>query len=739
MSILYREDSRQFHLTNGKISYIFCVLDNGELGHLYFGPAVRDRESFTHWVELARRDMALCCFADRPDFSMNHIRQEYPSFGHGDLHMPAYEIQRPNGSRITEFVYRGHRIYAGKPRLEGLPATYTESDEEACTLEIDLYDACCRTTLTILYTIFEDLPAIARSARFACEGGEGIRIGRALSLCLDLPDKNFEMVELAGAWARERSVVKRPLCYGLQGVYSRIGCSGPSFNPFLALTRPGTTESQGEVYGFSLVYSGNFMAQVEVDTFDVSRVTMGIHPDGFCWPLQPGQSFQTPEAVMVYSAEGLTGMSQVYHQLYRRRLARGVWRDRPRPILINNWEATYFDFDEEKLLRLARTAARAGIELFVLDDGWFGARTSDRAGLGDWVPNPERLPQGIGGLARKIRQLGLSFGLWIEPEMVNPDSDLYRAHPDWIISDPDHFACLSRNQYVLDFSRPEVVEHIYKQISAVLRESGAEYIKWDMNRCISECFSRALPAEQQGTLYHRQILGVYALYERLTREFSHILFESCSSGGARFDPGMLYYAPQTWTSDNTDAMQRVEIQYGTSFVYPLSSIGAHVSASPNHQLGRCSSLSARAHVAMFGTFGYELDLGRLSEAELEEISAQTAWMKEHRELLQFGRFYRLCSPFEEEAAAWMVVSEDKTRAIVGWYRFRQPAHGRFTRIRLRGLDPNLDYTVAPANRVMGGDELMQIGLSTSDPAQEPRGDGKTRLYLLQAVPRPAEK
>lgn len=732
MPVLYHEASKQFHLTNGKISYIFNVLENGELGHVYFGAAVRDRISFGHWTELARRDMAPCCFADRPDFSMSHLRQEYPSFGHGDIRQPAYEIVHPNGSRISEFVYAGHRICAGKPKLEGLPATYVESEDEASTLEVDLYDAFSQTTITLMYTIFESMPAIARSARFTCHGEQGVVLDRALSLSVDFPDKDYEMLELAGAWARERSVVRRPLEYGVQEIYSRIGCSGHSFNPFLALVREETTENSGEAYGFSFVYSGNFLAQVEVDTFDVSRLTMGIHPEGFSWPLRAGESFQTPEAVMVYSRQGLNGMSRIYHNLYRRRLARGAWRDRPRPILINNWEATYFDFNEDKLLNLARTAKRLGIELFVLDDGWFGARTNDHAGLGDWIPNRDRLPDGIGGLARKIRDLGLQFGLWIEPEMVNPDSDLYREHPDWIISDPNRFACLSRNQYVLDYSRKEVVDHIYSQIAAVLRESGAAYVKWDMNRSISECYSKALPACQQGTVYHRYILGVYSLYEKLTKEFPEILFESCASGGARFDPGILYYAPQGWTSDNTDAMQRVEIQYGTSLVYPLSAIGAHVSASPNHQLNRISSLSARANVAMFGTFGYELDLNALSEEELEEITRQTEWIKQNRQLLQFGTFYRLSSPFEHNAAAWMVVSEDKRRAIVGWYRFRQPANGGYTRIYLRGLALELDYEIEPTGVVQGGDELMCMGLSTSDRQGEERGDGKTRLFVLRA-------
>lgn len=732
MSIFYHEKSREFHLTNGTISYIISILDNDELGHLYFGKAVRDRDSFEHLLEYTWRDMSPYCFPDRPAFSMNQLRQEYPSFGHGDLREPAYEIRRENGSMISEFRYKTHRIYCGKPKLCGLPATYVEDDSEAETLEIVLCDEKMQADITLVYTIFRDFNAIARSVRFENHGTETLMLERALSASVDFPDKEFEAIKLTGTWARERSVQRMPLADGIQRIYSRRGCSSAVYNPFLALARPETTENSGEAYGFSLVYSGNFLAQVEVDAFDVSRVMLGINPDGFDWPLHPGESFVTPEAVAVYSDEGLSAMSRTFHHLYQRRLARGTWRDRPRPILLNSWEAAYFDFDEETLMTLARKAADIGIELFVLDDGWFGSRTNDHSGLGDWWCNKERFPNGLGGFARRLKELGLDFGFWIEPEMVNEDSELYRAHPDWIIHDPDRFSCLIRHQYILDYSRPEVVDYIYGLISQVLRESGASYIKWDMNRCISECFSSALPPEEQGTVYHRYILGVYSLYERLTSEFPDVLFESCASGGARFDPGILYYAPQGWASDNTDAMQRVEIQYGTSFVYPLSSIGAHVSASPNHQLNRASSLSTRADVAVFGTFGYELDLTKLPQEELDEIAQQIVWMKQHRSLMQFGNFYRLRSPFESEDAAWMVVSQDRREAVVGWYRFRQPASGKYTRIQLCGLDPDADYTVDPNGLVLGGDELMRIGLSTSDLPGDVLCDCKSKRFYLSA-------
>ena len=741
MPIIYHEGSKEFHLTNGQTSYIIQILPNGALGQLYFGAPLRDRADFSHLLELRQRPMASCAFPGDLTFSLEHIRQEYPGYGHGDMRHPAYEILQADGSRITEFAYVSHKIYDGKPALAGLPATYAENPGEATTLEIALRDERIKTELVLLYTLFEDLPAIARSARFVCEDPDGVVLDRAMSLSVDLPDKNFELVELTGAWARERSVKNRTLEQGIQSIYSQRGCSSSNFNPFLALRRPNADEYGGEVYGFSLVYSGNFLGQVEVDTYDVSRVSLGIHPDRFQWPLAEGDSFQTPEAVMVYAREGLSGMSGTFHTLYRSRLARGYWRDKTRPILVNNWEATYFDFNEEKLLSIAGTAKRLGIELFVLDDGWFGKRTSDRAGLGDWYPNLERLPQGVAGIGKKVEALGLKFGLWFEPEMVNEDSDLYRAHPDWALAAPGRASCHGRNQLVLDFSRSEVVDHIYELMAKVLSEAPISYVKWDMNRCMTEVWSAGQDAAHQGTVFHKYILGVYDLYDRLTRQFPEILFESCASGGARFDPGMLYYAPQCWTSDDTDAMERVRIQYGTSLVYPISSMGAHVSAAPNHQVLRNTSLKTRADVACFGTFGYELDLNKLTTEEQAQVAEQVAFMKEYRRLIQFGDFYRLESPFEGEVCAWMVVSPDKNTALVGWYRFRQPVNVGYTRVRLQGLDRGRTYHVSINGTDCGGDELMDFGLSTSDAScgenkekfNGGNGDYQSRIYLLTAT------
>ena len=535
-----------------------------------------------------------------------------------------------------------------------------------------------------------------------------------MSLNLDLPDKDYVWMQLSGAWSRERYVKNRILEQGITAIDSMRGNSSHEHNPFMVLKRPNAGETSGEVIGFSLIYSGNFRMQAEVDTHDVTRITVGINPDRFDWKLEPGEEFQTPEAVMVYSDQGLNKMSQIFHRLYAKRLARGYWRDRPRPILNNNWEATYFNFTEDRLVQIASKAKECGVELFVLDDGWFGQRNDDHAGLGDWVANPERLPNGIKGLSERIEAMGIKFGLWFEPEMTNKDSDLYRAHPDWILHTPGRNASHGRYQYVLDFSRKEVVEYIYEMMAKILSEAKVSYIKWDMNRSITECYSVALPADRQGEVFHRYILGVYDLYERLTSEFPEVLFESCSSGGGRFDPGMLYYAPQGWTSDDSDAIERLKIQYGTSLCYPISSMGSHVSVIPNHQVFRKTPLHTRANVAYFGTFGYELDLNSLKEEEIAEVKEQIVFMKEYRKLFQFGDFYRLKSPFEGNETIWMVVSEDKKTAIVGYYRTLNGVNQAYSRIKLQGLDPDMLYENILNKTENYGDELMNFGLITTD-------------------------
>ncbi len=739
MRIIYHEESRVFHLWNDSISYVMMVLPNGQLGQLYFGKRIHDREDLSDLLELTVRPMASCPFPGDRSFSLEHVKQELPVFGSGDYRSPAVEILQPNGSRICDFQYQSYRVEAGKPLLPGLPATYVEQTKEASTLVVNVKDSVTGVCAELFYTIFAGGGVLARSICYHNEGTESVQLERAMSLCLDLPDCDYEWLQLSGAWARERHIKTRKLMMGIQSIGSVRGNSSHHHNPFLVLKRPSATENQGNVIGFSFIYSGNFLMQAEVDAHDNTRILAGLHPDTFSWKLQPGDSFQTPEAVMVYTDLGLNGMSRIFHQLYQKRLARGSWRDKERPILINNWEATYFDFTEDKLVEIAEKARECGVELFVLDDGWFGARSSDRAGLGDWVANLQRLPRGISGIAERIENLGMKFGLWFEPEMINEDSDLYRAHPDWVLATPQRAKSHGRYQFVLDFSRVEVVDCIYEMMAKILREAKVSYIKWDMNRSITECYSAALPPERQGEVYHRYILGVYDLYERLIQEFPEILFESCASGGGRFDPGMLYYAPQGWVSDDTDAVERMKIQYGTSMCYPLSCMGSHVSVIPNEQVYRRTPLHTRANVAYFGTFGYELDLNRLTEGEIEEVKAQISFMKKYRSILQFGTFYRLKSPFEGNEMAWMAVSGDKKTAIVGWYRILNTVNDRYTRLQLAGLEPDFCYRNSLSGSLCYGDELMNLGLCTTDSTagevtggKEPCTDFESRIYVLQA-------
>lgn len=738
MPITYNEQSREFHLYNNKISYLIKILANEQLGQLYFGKRIPNRKNHDYLVENTYRPVTSYVFDDDYSFSLGNVKQEYPAYGTTDQRRPALDIKQPNGSRITDFKYVSHKIYAGKRKLIGLPATYVEDESEATTLEINLYDELIQVTLCLQYTIFENSAAIARSVKFSNDSDQKYQLKTALSLNLDLPDANYEWLQFSGAWGRERHLHKTPLRPGIQAINSARGASSHMQNPFVILKRPFTTEEQGEALGVSFVYSGNFLAQAEVDEYSVTRLQIGIDPFQFSWCLKSNETFQTPEAILAYTSEGLNQLSQTFQKLYTTRLARGYWRDKERPILINNWEATYFDFTEEKLLSIAKKAKELGIELFVLDDGWFGERTKETAGLGDWYVNRNRLKNGISGLSRKIHDLGMMFGLWLEPEMVNKDSDLYRKHPDYIIETPKRHASHGRKQYVLDFSRKEVVDNIYEQLVKILDEDEIDYIKWDMNRNITECYSIAYPPEQQGEIMHRYILGVYNLYERLIERYPKILFESCASGGGRFDAGMLYYAPQAWTSDDSDAIERLKIQYGTSFGYPQSMMGAHVSASPNEQLGRNTPLKIRGDVAFFGAFGYELDLDKLSSTELASIKKQIELMKKYRSIFQYGTFYRLKSPFEGNIVSWMVVSEDKSQAIVGYYKILNDVNCEYRRLYLPGLEADTLYNVQEElGSYLGnftGDELANIGLVTTDASagqNQETTDFYSKLFILE--------
>ncbi|KAA9005375.1 alpha-galactosidase [Paenibacillus spiritus] len=708
MSIYVREQEGLFHLQSEGMSYILQIRD-GLPVHLYWGGRLEERESLDGLSVKTPEGAGL-----------DRLPQEYPQYGSGDFRIPAYQAELTDGTRVTELRYQGYRILRGKPALAGLPAVYTEREEEADTLELDLADAYCGLRVTLVYTVFADRNAVVRSARLKNEGGADLRLLRALSASIDFADgDDLEMIYLSGSWSREAVINRRPLRQGGTRIDSKRGVSSHQLNPFAALVREGATESAGDVYGFSLVYSGGFEAEAERDAFGSVRMAIGLNSFDFSWLLKTGEEFQTPEAVMVYSGEGLGGMSRIYHRLYRTRLCRGEYRDKERPILVNNWEATYFNFDADKLVSIAEEGSKLGIELFVLDDGWFGKRDSDNSSLGDWFEDRRKLPNGLADVAERVNALGLKFGLWFEPEMISPDSELYRKHPDWCLHVPGRRRSEARWQLVLDYTRKEVRDYIYDSMAAIFNNVPIAYVKWDMNRNLTEIGSAELPAERQGETAHRYVLGLYELLERITADFPQILFESCSSGGARFDPGMLYYMPQTWTSDDTDGVERLKIQYGTSLVYPVSSIGAHVSAVPNHQVGRITPLDFRGDVAMSGNFGYELDLTQFTDEEKEVVKRQVEAYKEVRSLVQQGDLYRLKSPFEGNETAWMFVTPDKREALVYHFRVMAVPHPPLSSLKLQGLDPSLEYRVTPGrsgeSALHGGDRLMRVGLGLSYP------------------------
>ncbi len=726
MGIQFDAQHKTFHLQARNTSYVFRVTEKGHLEHLYWGRKISSA-SLGYLREVKQNSFTSA--AMQRTYDTGSINAEYPFFGNGDHRAPAYEVVRRDGSTVTELTYVGHRIQKGKPRLEGLPATYAEGDDEAQTLEIDLVDSVLGLKVALQYTAYENLDAITRSARLQNDGQDNLTLLRALSANVDFPRADFDMLNLAGTWIRERFIERRPLQSGEQGVYSRSGMSGHRHNPFIALLSKDATEDQGEVFGFNLVYSGNFLAQADVETLhNGTRVSIGIHPFDFSWLLEPGEAFQTPEAVLVYSSEGLGSMSRTYHQLYRTRLCRGVYRDKPRPVLVNNWEATYFNFNADKLVEIAKAGAEIGVDLFVLDDGWFGKRDSDNSSLGDWFPDTRKLPNGLADVVRRVNEEGLKFGLWFEPEMVSPDSDLYRAHPDWCLHVADRARSERRNQLTLDLSRDDVCDYIIKVVSDVLASAPIAYVKWDMNRPMTEIGSELLPPERQRETAHRYMLGLYRVLETITTSFPNVLFESCASGGGRFDPAMLHYMPQTWTSDNTDAVSRLKIQYGTSIVYPTSSMGSHVSAVPNHQMGRITPLEFRGHVSMSGNFGYELDLSKFTQEEKEIAKRQVAESKEVSELVQFGDFYRLLSPFEGNETAWMFVSADQSEAYVAYFRvFPDPLQP--TRVlKLKGLDSARVYALVGIEETYPGDVLMNVGLKVP----EMRGEYQSAVVRLRS-------
>lgn len=710
MGISFNQNKKMFHISSNKTSYIIKILDTNHLISLYWGKKLNSDN-----VEYVFRTRDFGSFLTNTDningFMIESTSLEYPSFGATDLRSPAIEFQFKDGTSATDLRYKCHNIYKGKNKLDNLPTTYIENDTEAETLEITLIDSLKNVEVILSYSVFEEFNAITRSVKVKNLSKEPVNIERILSANFDFKDAKFDFIQLSGAWARERDFVRTPLRRGSQSIESRRGASSHAQNPFIALARPDTNEHTGDIFGFSFVYSGNFLANIEVDMYENSRVQIGINPFDFKWLLESGEEFQAPEVVMAYSHEGITGMSHIYHNLYGKRLCRGKYRDKTRPILINNWEATYFDFDDKKIEAIAKEASSLGIELFVLDDGWFGKRNDDKSSLGDWFVNEEKLNGGLNKLASKINNMGMKFGLWFEPEMVSPISKLYEKHPNWCIHIDGRTKSTARNQLILDLGRNDVKEYIIETVSNVLKSANIEYVKWDMNRNMSEVASSVLDPARQRETSHRYILGLYEILEEITNRFPNILFESCSGGGGRFDAGMLYYMPQVWTSDDTDAIERLKIQYGTSIVYPNVTMGCHISAVPNHQAHRITPLKTRGAVAMSGNFGYELDITKLSNEEKEIMKEQINFYKEVRDTIQFGKLYRLSNPFEDNDVAWMYVSDDKKEIIVTLVRQYATVNRGFTNLKLKGLDENSSYEVVGENLTLGGDILMNLGLN----------------------------
>ena len=733
MPIIVNEKDKVFHLQTEKTSYIFGFLTSNTPVHMYWGKRLKKTPDINTLFIIPYKWPRSFCVADGTTkngdvFSRESLTMEFSTFGSSDLREPTFHAEYKDGSTVSDFEYKSYKITNGKKGIEGLPATYSENDGEAQTLEVTLTDKLTGLDIILQYGVFDKLNAITRSIRCENHGENRAVIDRILSASVDFKTDKFDMIHLPGTWGRERVVTRVPVTKGYINVSSARGASSNTHNPFIALVSKDATENFGSAYGFSLVYSGNFLAGTYADYLNCTRAYIGINPFGFKWQLDPGDTFSTPEAELVYSGEGIGEMSRIYHRLYRTRLCRGEYRDKERSCLINNWEATYFDFDEEKIVEIAKKAASCGIKLMVLDDGWFGKRDNDRSSLGDWFVDKRKLPNGIDGLCKKINALGMKFGLWFEPEMISPVSELYAKHPDWCIHVDGRDRKEGRNQLILDLSRDEVCDYIINSVNAVLDSANIEYVKWDMNRNMACVGSATLPSDRQGELYHRYMLGLYKVLEAIVSSHPHILFESCSGGGGRFDPGMLHYMPQTWTSDNTDALARIDIQYGTSICYPYSSMGAHVSAVPNHQVRRTTPISFRGNVAIPGQFGYELDLTKLSDEDIAEIKEQTKFYEKYGEVFHRGDLYRLRNPLGDYMSAIEFVSEDKNTVIVMLYSHKGTANAVLDYVCLGGLDAGAEYKKTENGEIWTGEALMNVGIPFMADT-----DYKSRIWIFEKI------
>ncbi len=729
MDIKYIEKNRIFVIETPDTSYCIAAFDEeGFPCHMYYGDKISTSDLTYVLKMLEPGYTASSNMRDRSSF-LDRFPFEYSTNNVGDYRKSSIEITDKNGHSGVNLCYESHKIFKGKKGLQGLPATFG-NESDSMTLEITLADKVIGLKAVLSYSIFEGLDAIARSVRLINSSDEPIRIDSVMSMTMDMDNDGYKLLTLPGSWGRERAMDFREIGFGDTSVESFRGESSHQFQPFMALVQNGDSQEQGKVYGFSFVYSGNFEAGVCRSQFDSLRPYMGICRKNFSWKLLGGEEFQAPEVIMTYSSEGLGKMTRTFHDLYRNHLIRSPYKDRERPILINNWEATYFDFDSDKLIAIAKEAKKCGIEMLVMDDGWFGERNDDNSSLGDWYVNENKLKGGLKKLVDEVNSIGLKFGIWMEPEMISPVSKLYEEHPDWAIQIPGREPCRSRNQFVLDLTRKEVFDYVYGRIKDVLSSANIEYLKWDMNRQLCDLGSPGLESDRQGELSHRYVLAVYALMEKLVSDFPNLLLENCSGGGARFDAGMLYYSPQIWCSDDTDAIERLKIQEGTSLIFPLSTMGAHVSDCPNHMVGRTTPFKTRGDVALAGTFGYELDITRISEDDRAEIPHQVETYHKYNELVRSGDYYRIASyQRNREYDAYAVISRDKTRALITYVQVIAGPNAKKRIIKVNGLDDQKAYRIDGTDKVILGSTIRNVGLQI----QNAGGDFRSELIYLVSV------
>lgn len=728
MSITFDEKSRIFFLLTKNSEYQMQIGSIGHLRHLYYGAPV-GKTDMSYRLKFLDRGFSGNPYelADHRELSLDTMPQEYSGSGMGDYRVESLQLIGKTGSRSVDLRYAGHEIFHGKYTIPGLPSVRAQQDAPD-TLIVTMKDAEQKLQVRLLYSVFEEKDVITRAVEIRNEGDAHIFLDKAASMCMDFPYEKLDLIHFHGRHCMERQREELRVPHGIVTVGSKRGMSSHHHNPFVILASPGTNENTGDCYGFMLMYSGNHKEEVELDQAGSTRIVMGIHDEHFSWKLEPQESFWTPEVIISRSSIGLNALSQNYHRILRENVCDLKYLHRKRPVLINSWEAAYFSFDTEHILKLAREAKDLGIEMVVLDDGWFGKRDDDKSGLGDWWTNEQKLPGGLHRIADEISRMGLKFGLWLEPEMISEDSELFRTHPDWALCDPNRKPMVARNQLVLDMSRQDVQDYLFDGISRILENAKISYIKWDFNRPVANTYSGLLERDRQGEVTHRFVLGTYALLERLIHAYPEVMIEGCAGGGGRFDAGMLYYTPQIWCSDDTDPIARLKIQKGTSYGYPVSAVGSHVSAVPNHQTGRVTPLGTRGIVAMAGTFGYELDPGKLSDEEKEEIRRQIETFHRHYELIQEGLYYRLETlEYEDYYTAWEHVSKDRSEALVSLVISHVQANPELPCIRLQGLKEHALYRLEQNGQIFSGAALMNGGYTIGI------GDGELQLENYPAL------